>query len=624
LQNLKGISKYGIITDDVHFASTLTSYLYENGIYLPIISLPRMNRPDWESEVLKRTWTINRANIKYLFCKSKDYGLLAPVRKYANADIVALKKPAHIKRFITLKSERKKISNISDDSIENYLNAIKGECILAKTKENSKQQNNNIVFENKAEALLVLERDNSVTDIAAINYALANGYDIFVIDEVEETLKEEIISCLIKFSDNEYAKNDDNINRLFNILEKKLMYLVDYKSIESKYKRVQFVVRRTYLGVLVEKIPATHLLHLQADLHFLNEYYYLEKYREANDKNIPSFLFVDTQEEGLSSEVPEISENLTEYKNWKFYLNGKNANLLNFRIFSHFFPYDILLMTGHGASPKARIAIFKFKSRNGEEHIAKVLEYYQFGSVIGDKIEVDRKYYPLEFDNISWKDKKLLKRKNLSHIFLEFTLADKDLELVKHEDVSINKIEGIKLYDGVFMGNIDSFEVNNNPIILLNSCGSLVEAGEIVNFGIPRILVGTLWPVMDKDANKFAVDLFESIYDDTILCNFYKAKNKIASKYTKFSYVMLGTLNQYLPMKKSVECIKDVENNMYMRIQNSINEIIKWYYEGYIKKNEIKAVSKYIDVCNKFVESKYPDNHELRRTIKTLRNEFVK
>jgi len=74
------LSKLGIITENCFFASFISSYLCGRKKYVPIFSLPRMNRPDWKIEIGKRVNAIRKSRIESLFCQGEDYGLLAPLR----------------------------------------------------------------------------------------------------------------------------------------------------------------------------------------------------------------------------------------------------------------------------------------------------------------------------------------------------------------------------------------------------------------------------------------------------------------------------------------------------------------------------------------------------------------
>lgn len=614
------LSENAVITDDTFFAASLSSYYAKRGLFFPVISMPRMNRPDWESEVLKRTNCLNRLNIKTLFCKGKDFGLLAPVRKYVNADVIPLEKTQDLSKFQSLKLNHNKLFVNKSDYFLGLILALNEGKILEKDKLVPQVLSDNYHYKgSNSKKLFIIEKSKSITDISAINYAIANDFDILVLKKIEKELIKDLEMIFIKLS-GDISEIDSE--RYLKFITKKISYIFNFSDFENQYNQIQIITNKLLFGFLIKSSIVSHLFHLQADMHLLNEYYYLNN-TKTKKNNIPSFLFVDTEEEDITSEVPEIIENLSNLPSWRFYLNGKYANRQNFKVYSHFFPYDVLLITGHGNSPKARIVTYLFKSRDGSEHVGKFIEFYQFGkSNEKGKILIDRKYYPLEFDGVKWTNKKELKRKNISHILMEFIKAEfgSNIKVIKTEEYRSNKIEGINLNDGVFMGNISCFENSNNPIIILNSCSSLVEAGELVNFAVPRVLIGTLWPVFDKDAKEFAVNLFNRMGKVQISEAFTDARNLIKKEYSMFSYAMIGTLNQYLYQKNFNPDLSISKEIMVNRMKNSILEALNLFKDNRINESDLMTFLKYGEVFNKFVEDNYPNDTELRK----IRREFRK
>ena len=172
-----------------------------------------------------------------------------------------------------------------------------------------------------------------------------------------------------------FLSNESDPSQLLGKLKKEISTIVVYNELENRYSRILFVTYELYLGSFITKIPVAHMFYLQSDLSLLNEFYYLNK---RNDEFAPSILFVDTEAENLSSEIPEIKTGLENHLYWGFNLNGKFASHKNFKLYSHLFPYDILMVSGHGGSPEAREVVYKFKSRDGNVHTAKLIEYFQF------------------------------------------------------------------------------------------------------------------------------------------------------------------------------------------------------------------------------------------------------
>ena len=95
--------------------------------------------------------------------------------------------------------------------------------------------------------------------------------------------------------------DDATLNQLRNHCQK----LINFDWIEDNYKQALFVVSNIPIGLFIESIPVTHLSHLQSDLRLADEWHYLNLDKRQT-QFIPSVLFVDTESEDLTSEIPEI------------------------------------------------------------------------------------------------------------------------------------------------------------------------------------------------------------------------------------------------------------------------------------------------------------------------------
>lgn len=612
------VSDYAIITDDTFFAAALSSYLYNENVYVPVISMPRMNRNDWESEVLKRVDCVNRFNFKAIFCREKDYKVLAPFRKYCKVLLIAFNNAKQITRYINIEDLHGKEDCLikKQDYCSGLIEAYIGKKIIKKEKTSYKRRNTGYYKIFNSETLLVLEKNDSVSDVAALNYAFANKYDILIIEKINEEVINDIERAMVKLADINCIENEIIKGRIFNFLRKRIHNLFEYAIIEGNYEKAQFITNKIYGGFLLEKIQVAHLIHLQSELNILNEYYYANK-KESYE--FPSFLFVDTQEQDLTSEIPQIIELLDHYKCWKFFLYGKHANMQNFKIFSTFFPYDILLITGHGSSPEGRIVDYSFKDLKGKSHTGRFIEYFQFGRRVGEMIELMTKQYPLEFDGITWKDKKALEDAGIQNIFWVFSL-NIERKYIKSIPYQSNKIEGIKLSDGIFTGAISSYDKDNNPVIILNSCSSLLEVGDLINFALPRILIGTLWPVSDEGAKNFAVKLFNNFTTIPISTAFFEARSIIKDNYTRLSYIMLGTLNQFLHISREVQNIEKAKEEMAKRFLSSVDRAFYLLQSGRIDHRDFNTLLKFEEVYAKFIKANYPLEMELRNNSTRLKN----
>jgi len=394
----------GLITDDPVFAAIISSFFNRRNNYFPVFSLPRMARNDWEIDVLKRVVSIKRARVNILFCKKTDYGLLAPLRTMAGMDLIALEQPEEVTIVLPIALSNKRILVAPN----NYLLGLKLALKQNKLLEIHSEHNDKIKYNDSipsADTVVVIEQTDQVTDVCAINYAHAKGWDALIIDSVSKEIETKLKELFITLS-KDYCSFDASYEKLKNAIKK----VVDWEQLERKYKKIQFVTREMPLGILIESIPVAHIAHIQSELRFVDEFYYNSAAINSSKNHIPSLFFAEINSNDIVSEIPEIRNILNDTKVWQFTLGGKHANRENFGLYAKYFPYDLLLISGHGNSPRCREVIYSFEDLRGCEHKVKLLEYYQFGPTEGEKILVETKEYFLEFDGIDWNEKEKLNK----------------------------------------------------------------------------------------------------------------------------------------------------------------------------------------------------------------------
>ena len=606
------ILKTGLISDDPVFAAVLSSCFSEERTYFPVFSLPRMTRPDWEVEVNKRAISINRIHLDILFCKAEDYAILAPLRNRINIDLVPIESYRDINKFFSHRFTDSPLKVSYENYLSGFIKAREEKRILEITKENSSYLPLQHLRKPKSDTVVILERINKTTDISAINYSFAKGYDLQLLDQIPESVVKEIEELFASLN-----RDEESWERIYQKLYQICQEYVNFEWIEENYKQVQFVVSEMPIGLFIESIPVAHLSHLQSDLRFVDEWYYLDRHKR-DSQFVPSVLFVDTESEDLTTEIPEICDELTEYKYWSFHLNGKFASRVNFSIYSEFFPYDLLFVTGHGTSPDCREVVYRFQAREGKNHTMRFLEYFQIGRKRGEKYEVETKLYPLQVDGIDWENKEALEKAGVSHLFREFLIQQHMslAEVIESNQIDPKSIEGLLLYDGIFIGWINMFAGQNNPIVILNSCGSLIEMRGLVGFAGTRALIGTMWSVYDDDAYNFATAFFSEIPNHSVANAFHKARSKVETTFSRLSYVHFGTLNSYLPMKSEIDNETEIGKEMANRLVDALVEAAVRYFAGKMRSTiDLADIMKLGYVAETFVDRKFPRDNKLRQQL---------
>jgi|GEM_PF-3181830 len=616
---MHGILEYGLISDDPLFASIMSSYFQVDG-YFPIFSLPRMVRHDWEIEVLKRSVAIRRSGAKLVFCEMKDYGLLAPLRTQSGMDFIPLEKPSDALSILEIDIPRQALEINEKDYLPGLLFARNQRKVL-RIINGSSDINLSSVNQIKSDTLVVIEKANLITDVCALNYACAKEYQVLVVDQVPEALANHLKKLFISLSASDSQKKN-SFENVYDEIGTAISSVVDWEQIQRDYSKVQFVVSHLPLGILIDSIPVAHIHHLQSELRFIDEFFYLELTSRLTEGFSPSLLFVDVAADDLISEIPEISDRLKGKKCWQFNLCGRNANRENFELYTRYFPYDLMLISGHGKSPDCREVIYSFEDLKGKKHEMKLLEYYQLGPVKDDKVRVETKEYFLEFDGIAWDDKERLAQIGISHLVRQWINAhhQNKTKLVSYKDINPQSIQGIGLHDGVYIGFTYIFSQSNNPIILINTCCSLIELGDMLCAAGPRALVGTMWSIFDEDARRFANGFFDAIEDSSVCDAFHSARQSLNNRYSKMAYVYFGTLDSHLLIRSASMDEKLAAPFMARRLSNSLFEAIEFASRGWISQDQLEHLVNLENLTQRFLSSEVPQEVNLRHRINTLRS----
>jgi len=396
-----------------------------------------------------------------------------------------------------------------------------------------------------SDIVIVVERTELITDIVAINYAFASQYDLLFVNGTEDynqrwALQDRFNSVCMSIG-SEVGSASDEFADLYDLIRS----VFDFPAIEKKYKKALVIFQSYPFGILIESIPCAHMFHLQSDLRLLDGIVHSAVKRPAPCSK-PIYFFVDSTDDKLTSEIPEIQNLLESQSHLEFHLRNKDATVENFRRYMEFLPFDVLFVTGHGSSPACHDVTYDFKDIRGNSHSMRVLEYYQFGESIGDLIAVQTFQEFLSIDGIPYKESELIAAKGLDHLKRDF-VNDDNLKVLSAVELEPDTILGLKLSNGVFIGDVRSYAELNDSIIILNTCGSLLETSQMLSFSGARCLIGTMWSVSDLEARKFALELFNQGIETDMLSAFHYARSKLGRSRSGISYIYFGGVLDSFP-----------------------------------------------------------------------------
>ena len=593
MSNYLTIPTYALLTDDIGLAVEVSSLCLIRNKYLPLINMPRIFRPDWLIEVQKRAVTMQRAGIKQIFIKNEGTQWLNKYFMRAGFEVAS---PEELLKSLCKDSQRAN-HGVIPKTIEDFVSfcgyrrrlSAGGLEYLSYQKYGDNERP-------VANSLLVVETSSRVLDVSAINYARYFGYDLKFIPPLSLQFETEFDKSITECSKGSQA---------FEILSRSLRTLVasvlDFSDIQNEYEGVQLIVRNLPIGIFFEVIPAAHLFQVDAELKLLSDI--IDTCLNPRDALLPSYLFVDLEENDLQTEIPEIVSEISKQSQWRFHLNGKRATVSTFKLFCQYFPIDFLAVSGHGGCPNVRIAEYEFKDENGTPHIIKVREFYQFLRVINGKIEVETKEEFLAVDGVDWEDKETIHDRGLS---IKGFVEGDDHRLISSQEINVNNLEGLVLSNGIFMGNIHHFANFGNPVLFLNTCGSLANTGKLVSFAGARAIIGTAWSIYDPDAMIFSREFFAALKKFSLVRAFFEARKAIPNNYSRFSYWFVGTLNGVFKLGLDNFDVGEQKRIMAARMISALEVAKLNQQRGWMSQEDIRELRSMLHIATEYCY-KLPD-----------------
>ena len=583
-----------LMSDDVGLAIKVSTLSWKIATYIPLLNLPRLFRPDWRAEIQKRMVTLQRAGITKVFTKKDEAERIGGIFQKAGFDVVSAE---HLLQTLHEQEGQPSVGNFVLNSLEDFA------LLCGYTKRLSNGGVEYLCIQNAGEdkqysggKLMVLETSSRVLDVSVVNYARYFGYDLKIIPELVPQFEKDFERILTLFHEGPEA---------FVSHKESLIALVSsvlgIADIQGEYEGVQLIVKDFPIGILFESIPAAHLFHVDAEMKLFEDI--VELRMKPRDSFLPSYLFVDLQEDELQSEIPEVVSEISNQSQWRFHLNGRRATVAALRLFCQFFPIDFLMVSGHGGRPMVRVAEFEYKDENGNPHIIKVREFYQFLRVVEGKIEVESKYEFLSIDGVDWENKKEIGRRCLS---IRGFLEKEENKLISSENVSIDSLEGLVLANGVFMGNIHFFANSGNPVLFLNTCGSLSRAGKLLSFAGARAIVGTAWSILDTDAVIFSKGFFNALKEPNLANAFFAARMAVINEYSKLSYWFVGTLNTVFRLGLDNFDIEEQKRIMALRMVSALEMANFLQEKGWMSKGDAQDLCTIFNIATAYC-SKSPD-----------------
>lgn len=438
--------------------------------YFAIMEEPWVSRPDAHHEVIRRNNLLALIPHNHLViagCREESCNLVmrALPRKYRQ-------------RVIKIKNEKNICEMLKPILRYSNKNRIKMPYI----------EHNELTSLSSSEQIAVIENSDSIGEVIAENFCVANGYKILKVERASEELVNQCEELM-----RDWNCSEDSLSR--NEAKQKLFQLLRNRTgdLERKrFHRIVFFTRGIPYGILPFKSPVAHLF-LERDLgiQILRGYVrYVEK--------TPGIAVALICDPGAipDSESTRIKGILMNNGVEIVDLINKKATSYRFMHLIERYPYDFAMISSHAGEVDGRRVTEEFISSKGIKYTVIYDLYASLAPVPGDdRVIVQEMTVPISINNIPWSNKKKIREnKDLSAFDLhEFNCRDRrkrKLERIERRK-GIRFSNALQLHDLPWIPALHTLAETRFPIVFNNACSSWIQMANKFVFAGALVYIGT-------------------------------------------------------------------------------------------------------------------------------------
>lgn len=447
----------------------------------------------------------------------------------------------------------------------------------------------------------IIEENNDLNDVAALNFSLAIDAEIYFVEKINFNNCLNIKRGLLRACNDNDKKRK---KRITNIIKKRIQN-IDF----NKYKFATFFTNGLPYGYAIKNIiPNSHVYTRGAD-RFIFDNIYFENSR--NSFNI-ACLFHPSCFNG--NEVRDIKRSLVDNNYYVKVIDNENATSNNLSNHLQYYPFDIFHICSHGGEIKGYFIIIYIKDKKGVNH---ELQYYETQNIsITDRKNENgeplfactksiffKKMDGIDIGPFSKEGQKIDKDASEA---LEAALKDGTLFNGNNEKIriptnfDIPNSSHIFCYDGLHLGGYHILAGQSTPFIFNNTCDSWFDMSYKMISAGARAYVGTLFNIGDQTAENSAIQFYKNLEEPLIEKVFNINKGIKNNKY-KNIYIFWGLhfSKLYKPDNNDIEDGYKLYNYFYSQINNYLEKYLTKDNEYGVKDNSMEAARFLYDVYKK-------------------------
>ena len=527
--------KVTIIGDKPTLLAEIASLFTRPQRYLPVLDGPRMSRPDWSNEVIRRRNALVMAQSQRVvladmaidanehLSRGWPHGTFFPLNSAYEAII-------HLKGWI--KTSKGTMPWGSNNLGVGLLLARRSKKILQTTEETSPSTS---FVAGSTHLLIACEAGEELAHVTASNLAFATEASFLMFPQLvkdeHDTWLEEIYAI----------ESGGNVSGRFAVIrDRARRWLPDFEF--TKYKQILFITNGFPWGIALPECATTHMFSYPDFGRSVVEGIWASNDHSRSARNA---LLIHPQQV-VGSEIESIAKSLHKNGTLVRIQSGPRATVNKVQMLVETLPFDIIVLSTHAGDVPGERATYEYKDSEGLNRRLVVDHAVGFGyDPKTDMVQVQQFERFHELDGVDWsdtaaKDKLYVGTAILSWIKLGDISERNKYKVASERIPRVIGSMGLRMHDHIWIPMLQGLAPNCSPIVLNNACSSWHQLSQRFTFAGARAYVGTLFPVTDAEAQEIGTSLFEKQLAEALPSALWSSQNAVYGAQDRRPYAMIG------------------------------------------------------------------------------------
>lgn len=524
-----------IVGDKPQLVAELASLFTRAGRYLAVMDGPRMSRPDASNEVIRRTNALVMVKPRrVLLADLPQASMQAMSVGWAQGTAISVSTVEAAVHAL------KDLTNVPSEKMQWGDDNLGIGLLLARRAKKQLQtsvgQSLTTTFVPGSRSLLVVCEDGEeLAQISASCFAFATGGAFLVIPRLMPEERDEWLEELYALE-----SGGDVSSRFADIRGRVRARLPAFEF--GNYKQVLFVTSGFPWGIAVNECATTHMYNYPDFGRSMIVGLWAAQNSSRSARN--ALLIDPAKVEG--SEIQAIAKTLANNGTLVRVQAGPRATAHRIQTLIDTLPFDIIVLSTHAGDAPGERATYEYIDSEGLNR-RLVIDHarslsYDPGT---DKFVVQEYERFHELDGVDWSDTKAKAKLYVGTAISSWSVIGDMAERNKYKVASatINRVIGsmaLQMHDHIWIPMIQGFPPSAAPFVLNNACSSWHELSQRFMFAGARTYIGTLFPVMNAEAQEVGHRIFRDQIGVFLPIALWATQKAVYGSQGRWPYVMVG------------------------------------------------------------------------------------